>query len=304
MLNMAKIAVIGSGFVGQATGKGFALRGHEVVFCDVNRDVVKTLEEQGYDACAPNALTDGRDCDIFFISVPTPTIKGKTDLSYVRSAVTALAQGSLRENKKYCLVVLRSTVVPGTTENLAIPILEEHSGKTAGKDFGVCFNPEYLREASSQEDFDDPCLIMIGKLDKRSGETLKRLYAPHFSCPIHLESFLFAELHKLAHNALNAMTISMGNELGLLCEAVGIDPMDLLPLIAQSAEGRRNPAYGFRRTGHYGGSCLPKDTVALKDWSESRGFQMPLLEAAIRVNMTMIENNGGFESLPKKEMVY
>lgn len=302
---MARIAVIGSGFVGQATGKGFSKRGHQVVFCDTSQKTIEALGAQGFKTCFPDSLAGQGSFDIFFISVPTPTVKRRVNLDCVREAVVNLGQGALKRNRKYCLVVPRSTIPPGTTENLIIPMLQEQSNKSAGKDFGVCFNPEFLREATSQKDFDNPRMIMIGELDPRSGDSLESLYAPHFSCPICRRSILAAEFQKLFHNCWNATKISFGNEVGMLCKAAGVDPMDVLPLLAESAEACWNPAYGFRRMGHYGGSCLPKDTVGLDSWAETKlGFQMVLLKAVIEVNKNMIRNNGGFKSLPKREKVY
>ncbi|MDP2909875.1 MAG: hypothetical protein Q8N69_02265 [bacterium] len=302
---MARIAIIGSGFVGQATGKGFAKRGHETVFCDINRKIIKKLGGEGFKSCLPFRLEEEGNFDFFFISVPTPTVKGNVNLNFLRKAVVSLGQSALKRSGRYCLVVPRSTIPMGTTENMIIPMLQEHSGKMAGRDFGVCFNPEFLREEFSQNDFDNPRIVMIGELDRKSGDALEELYASHFSCPIYRREIREAELYKLMHNSVNAAKISLGNEMGMLCESAGIEPMRLMPLLAVSAESCWNPLYGFRRMGHYGGSCLPKDTVGLVQWARSHlKMEMILLEAVIEVNKTMIKNNGGLESLPKKEMVY
>lgn len=301
---MAKIAIIGSGFVGQATGRGFAKRGHEVVFCDVKKKILVELRKQGYRTCFPDSLAK-KDFDVFFISVFTPTIRRQVSFDSLREAAVNLGAGALKRSRKYCLVVARSTILPGTTENLIIPVLQEHSGKMAGRDFGVCFNPEFLREKSAQEDFDHPRLIMVGGLDQRSGETLEDFYASHFSCPIVKRTLLEAEVFKYMHNVANAAKISLVNELSLVCKKMGIDPMELLPFLAVSAQSFWDPSYGVRHIGHFGGSCLPKDAVGLQHWARTKlSLEMPLLSAVIDVNLTMIRSNGGLKSLPEKEAVY
>lgn len=182
------------------------------------------------------------------------------------------------------MVVIRSTVPPGTTEDILIPILEKYSGKKAGKDFGVCMNPEYLREVSNEEDFKNPWIITIGELDRRSGEMLEKICC-HYDCPIAHVSLREAEIQKYAHNLYNACKISFFNEIRMICRAIDVNADKVFELVAKSAEASWNPKYGIRDLGPYGGSCLPKDTVALLSWAKEKlEDSMPLLKAIIKVN--------------------
>ena len=289
---MAKLVVIGSGVVGQATGKGFIAMGHEVVFCDINPETLVKLENQGYKVCAPNLLEQKKGVKAFFLPVSTPTIDGKIKLDFLESAVANLG-GVLKKNDDYCVVVIRSTVPPNTTEGSLIPLLEKYSGKKAGKDFGVCMNPEYLRENSNEEDFKNPWIIVIGELDAKSGEILDGIYGQH-DCPIVHTSIKEAEVQKYVHNLFNACKISFFNEMRMVCEAVNVDADKVFDLVAKSAEASRNPKYGIRNFGPYGGSCLPKDTTAFLAWARSElGKSLTLLKAVIKVNEITKEKHNG-----------
>ena len=291
---MAKLVVMGSGIVGQATGKGFIAKGNDVVFCDINPEVLAKLENQGYRACLPNLLGQETNVEAFFLATSTPTVDGRIQLDFLKSAVANLGGSVLKKSNNYCIVVVRSTVPPNTIEGSLIPLLEKYSEKKAGKDFGVCMNPEYLREDSNEEDFKNPWIIVIGELDVKSGETLEKIYSPH-SCPIVRVSIKEAEMQKYVHNLFNACKISFFNEIRTVCEAVKVDADKIFALVAESAEGSWNPKYGIRNFGPYGGSCLPKDTTAFLAWTKDElGKSMPLLKAVIRVNEIAKEkyNNG------------
>ncbi len=160
------LAIIGSGVVGAATGVGLAARGHGVVFCDVDPERVALLVGRGHDAVRASELPS-LDAAAYLISVPTPTVAAGVDLSYIREATYTVGRAIGRVDG-HPLVVVRSTVPPGTTEQVVIPGLEMSSGKQAGRDFGVCVNPEFLRAASAEEDFLDPRVIVIGALDDAS----------------------------------------------------------------------------------------------------------------------------------------
>ena len=179
---MKKIAIIGSGIVGSATGKGLIVKGHKVIFYDIKKEVIKTLKKQKLDARLADSL-DVKESDAFFLVVPTPTENEKINLKYMEEAARNLGK-KLKNKQDYFLVVIRSTVLPGTTENKIIPILEKESGKKAGQDFGVVMNPEYLREKKAESDFKNPWIITIGALDRRSGPQIQ---APsvglHRVCP-------------------------------------------------------------------------------------------------------------------------
>ncbi len=292
---MAKLAVIGSGIVGQATGKGFIAKGHDVVFCDTNPEVLAKLENKGHRVCPPHLLEQEKDIEAFFLAISTPTVDNEIKLDFLRSAVGSLGAGYLKNNNDYCVVVIRSTVPPGTIEEQLIPTLEKYSGKKAGEHFGVCMNPEYLREGSNEEDFKNPWIITIGELDAKSGETLEKMYGPH-KCPIVHTSLKEAETQKYVHNLFNACKISFFNEMRIVCEALKVDADKVFELVAKSAEGSWNQKYGIRSLGPYGGSCLPKDTVAFLSWAKKNlANPMPLLKAVIKVNEITKEKYNGLK---------
>lgn len=281
---MAKLAIIGSGVVGQATGKGFATEGHKAVFCDINSEVLSKLSGQGHQVSAPHLLEQEKSVKAFFLALPTPTVNNEIKLDFLKNAAAALGGGYLKNNSDYCIVVVRSTVPPGTTEEQLIPILEKHSGKKAGKDFGVCMNPEYLRENSNEEDFKNPWIITIGELDAKSGQTLEKIYGQR-KCPIVRTSLREAEMQKYVHNLFNACKISFFNEMRMICDKININADKVFELVAKSAEGSWNQKYGIKNLGPYSGSCLPKDTTAFLNWTKKElASDMPLLEAVININ--------------------
>lgn len=279
---MGTIAIIGSGVVGQATGKGFASMGNSVIFCDTKAEVRDRLSKDGYQVCTPENLPT-QEIRAFFLSVPTPTKDGKIDFTYLESSSRSVGK-ALATTKEYVVVVVRSTVLPGTTENLVIPILEKESGKKAGKDFGVCMNPEFLRENRNEEDFKKPWIILIGELDQKSGAHLEKLYGKQ-SCPIAHVSLADAEAEKYVHNLWNACKIAFFNEMRAVCEASGADADTIFPIVMKSAEASWNSSYGIRNMGPFGGNCLPKDTQALLSWArENKGLSMTLLDGIIKSN--------------------
>jgi len=283
---MARIAVIGSGVVGKATGIGLISTGHQVKFFDINPERVEELEKEGYQAKGPDLL-NVHDFDAFFFTVSTPTVDGKIHLGFLESAVANLGK-LIKEKKDYFVVVGRSTMPPGTTEEFIIPLLEKYSGKKAGLDFGVCMNPEYLREKTSKDDFMRPWIIVIGALDKRSGDTLCQIYNS-YECPIHQVSLKEAEMQKYVHNLFNATKITFFNEMRGICKALDLDADKIFKITAESAEGSWNKMYGIRDMGPFEGSCLPKDTAAFSGWVKEKfgDNKTRLLDTTIAVNETI-----------------
>lgn len=285
---MSKVWIVGSGVVGQATGKGFLKRGQAVTFIDVDGSKIAQLRAGGAVAFTPQEARETmEEPDVTVLAVPTPTRAGATDLSYLQAAASEVGQ-RLQEASRYQVVVVRSTVVPGTTEQVVRPILEEASGKQAGRDFGLCMNPEFLREKTAVKDFDQPRLVVIGQLDEASGDALAAAYAD-FGCPIHRVNIIEAELQKYAHNLFNAVKISFFNEFREICHKVGADAEKIFPLVAQSAEGMWNSQYGIRDLGPFDGMCLPKDTQAFLAWAEQQGWSMPVLQAAVEFNQVLAQ---------------
>jgi UDPglucose 6-dehydrogenase len=282
------IFIVGSGLVGQATGKGLVAKGFRVTFIDVRPAIVNQLRQQGYEAFEASEVKK-TDAAIFMLSVPTYSLKpGINGLDFVKEAATSIGNW-LSKTDKYCLVVIRSTVLPGTTEGTIIPILEEYSRKSAGRDFGICANPEYLRERCAEEDFLNPWLVLIGELDKRSGDLLQEVY--HWvDCPVYRLPIREAEIQKFVHNIFNATKISFFNEMRLVCRQMGLDCEKIFPRVVQSAEAIWNPLYGTRDLGPFGGSCLPKDTIAFLSWAKEQGMETPLVDAVLRVNQALVRH--------------
>jgi UDPglucose 6-dehydrogenase len=279
------IFIVGSGLVGQATGKGLATKGFDVTFIDVRPAIVNQLRGEGYEAFEVSEVKKP-DADIFMLSTPTYSLKpGINGLDFVKEAAASVGRW-LSKIDKYCLAVVRSTVLPGTTEEVVIPILEEYSGRGAGRDFGICANPEYLRERCAEEDFSNPWIVIIGELDRRSGDLLQEVY--HWvDCPLYRMPLKEAEMQKFVHNLFNANKISFFNEMRLVCQEMGLDCEKIFPLVAQSAEAIFNPLYGTRDLGPFGGSCLPKDTAAFLSWTKEQGMETPLMRAVLKVNQAL-----------------
>lgn len=284
-LNKKKIAQIGSGFVGLAAGKGFAGKGHGIFFYDVKPEVIRKLQMEGFRADHIENLSKmkNKDLDFILISVPTPTIEGKVSLKFLEDTLQDLGK-YLQKAKNFPVFVVRSTVLPGTTEELVIPALEKISGKKYGIDFGVGMNPEFLREARAEEDFANPWMTVIGANDKKTGDLLMELYRP-FDGPITPMSIKEAEMTKYAHNLLNATKISFFNEMRIVNERMGIDSDLEFRTVVKSAEAIWNPEYGIKNFGPYGGSCLPKDTSGFFTWTmEKFNLELPVLKGTIQTN--------------------
>jgi UDPglucose 6-dehydrogenase len=278
---MATVAIIGSGVVGTATGKGLAEKGNKVTFFDIDQKKIEALKKRGHSAFTVDQI-EADQFDVFFLVVPTPTEKGRVSFDAIARVSEDLGS-KLKKKKEYCIVVVRSTVPPGTTESLVVPIIERRSGKRAGADFGVCMNPEYLREKSAESDFANPHAITIGAMDQRSDETLSAVYGK-FKCPIHHVTVREAEMQKYAHNLFNAAKIAFFNEMRVICERLGIDADHIYSITAESAEGVWNKQYGMRDMGYFDGMCLPKDTQAFSHWAKENGFKTPILDAVIGSN--------------------
>lgn len=278
------IAIVGSGVVGTATGKGLYAKGHRVVFCDVSASRRAELRASGNETVEPEGLRE-KDFDAYLISVPSPSIDGVVDTSFVEAASAAVGQ-AIRQHAGWPLVVVRSTVPPGTTEGLVRAAVEAESGRRAGDGFGLCMNPEFLREISASEDFVDPRVIVIGALDLRSDRALRRLYAPWSDVPVVSMSLRSAEMTKYTSNLFNATKISFFNEMEQVCVALGIDPRVVFATAARGAEGLWNPAYGTRALAPFGGACLPKDTTGFLGFARERGLaeDMLMLQATIETN--------------------
>ncbi len=280
-----KISIIGSGWVGTAIGKGFTEMGYEVIFYDI---VDKSL---------PNFTRDINyaieNSDVSFISVPTPTTTEGIDLSYVKEATKNIGK-ALTLRQKYHVVVVKSTVVPTTTEQVVIPLLEKYSGKKVGE-FGVCMNPEFLTEISgswskdegTKKDFFTEDRIVIGECDKKSGDVLGELYEP-LNKPIFRTDLRTAETIKYASNCMLATKISYWNEIFLICKELGIDSQIIADVVGLDP---RIGKYGTVHGKAFGGKCLPKDLKAFVSFAEE--YQdARLLKAVDEINEEMKKKYG------------
>ena len=278
---MSHILIVGSGVVGQATGKGFAKKGHAITYADVNPQLIAQLRAQGLSAMTISEV-HWSEVDFVMLTVSTPTRDQKIVLDYIESAAAEVGRG-LAEARQFVTVVVRSTVPPTTTEQRIKPILECASGKVAGLDFGVAMNPEFLRQAQSEKDFDRPWITVIGCQEDHSARLLRELYMPFGSLLVQCTP-TEAEMIKYVNNLYNAVKISYFNEVHAMCEQLGIDSNVVGSTAARSAEAMWNPLYGTRGGVPYGGACLPKDTLAFQAFAREQGFEHLMLDATIEVN--------------------
>ncbi len=292
-----KISILGCGYVGAVTGACFAELGNDVILVDIDSAKVEAINtgrspiyEPGLgDLVAKNltrivATTDTRravqETDITFIAVGTPSRPdGSIDLAYIESACRDIGR-VLKEKESFHTVVVKSTVLAGTTEGIVKRTLEEASGKTALRDFGLGSNPEFLREGSALTDFFEPDRIVIGVADDRSKAILDKLYSS-FGCPKLCTTIPVAEMIKYVSNAFLATKISFANEIGNLCKKMGIDTAEVFAGVGMDA--RINPAF-FRSGIGFGGSCFPKDVRALIAQAEEMGVLPKILLSVMAVN--------------------
>ncbi len=276
-----KIGIIGAGVVGTAVGQNLSEHGHEAIYFDTRAETVDALRAAGFQSFRPRDYGNS-ETSVTMICVPTPTVRTKTQLMAIRNAAKVVG-AALKRRGAYHLVVIRSTVPPGTAREVVLPLLEAGSGKRAGVDFGLAVQPEYLRAATALPDERDPRLVLIGELDRHSGDVLESVYvkgsAPMVRC--HLEE---AEYQKYVHNSFNALKIAAFNEMRSISVQMGWDTEKIFEATVQSAEGLWNPRYGTRDLGPFAGACLPKDTEALLGWVSGHRLAMPILRAAVRCN--------------------
>jgi UDPglucose 6-dehydrogenase len=276
-----QVLTVGAGVVGHAEGTALQECGHDVAFSDIDEAVLSRCRAEGL-RTVPMSGIDLVGVDVVLLSVSTPTSGGEIDLRPIEAAAAtigaALGRAWSSEPGRYRVVIVRSTVPPGTTEDVLIPLLEANAGLRAGMGFGVCVSPEYLRQRMAVSDSVAPRLVVIGQLDDRSGDVAERLNAG-FGCPIFRIPIREAEFHKYAHNLCNASKIAFFNELRRVAEAIGVDAEHAFALVAQSSEAMWNPEYGTLDLGPYGGACLPKDLEAFLTWADRQGLDLPILSA-------------------------
>ncbi len=300
------ISIFGMGYVGTVTAACLASRGHQVTGVDVNPAKVQTLRAgqspivepgvgeliaEGTTSCRLHATADASaavlSTDISFLCVGTPSMRnGKIDLGHVEPVCREIGK-ALRGKHSFHLVVLRSTVLPGTTESIVIPALEQASGKKVGRDFGVCVNPEFTREGTAVSDFLQPAITVIGSYHAAHIAQLRELYdwAPG---RLFETSFRAAEMIKYMSNAWHAVKVAFANEMGTLAKNLEVNVEEVIQMFLADTKLNLSPSYlkpGFA----FGGSCLPKDLRALSYRAKEADLTLPLLEAIFASNQVHLE---------------
>ncbi|BCW55698.1 hypothetical protein StoSoilB19_30720 [Arthrobacter sp. StoSoilB19] len=284
---MAAILVIGSGVVGKATGLGLISHGHEVTFVDVRKETVEHLRSANYNAISTDDMVL-QDVDAVFVSVTALTNEDGIDLTHLIMATESLGHKLQHLNSGYPVIIYRCTMVPGTVRNILAPILRKASGKTVGENFGIAYNPEYLRAASAQRDFLHPRVVTLASFEKddRAHKTAAGIMS-EFGAEMHWLPLEAAEYQKYVSNVGNAIKISTYNWFRALGVRIGLEQAEIdeaFSICALSAEGLWNSRYGTKNLGPYDGACLPKDTRALQKFASSLGVDTSLLEAVEMIN--------------------
>ena len=300
------ISIFGLGYVGAVSAGCLAADGHQVIGVDPNQTKVDLINQgvspivekdigemigKAVKAGTLRATAAVRDAvlgsDLSLICVGTPSqLNGNLDLSYVRRVCEEIG-GALRQKNSFHVVVARSTMLPGSMRSVVIPSLEQASGKTAGVDFGVCNNPEFLREGTAVYDYYNPPKTVIGETDAKAGQMLVDLYSK-MDAPLLRTDVETAEMVKYADNNWHAVKVAFANEIGNICKAVGIDGHKVMNIFCQDTKLNLSSYYmkpGFA----FGGSCLPKDVRALTYKARSLDLEVPLLNSILVSNQRQIE---------------
>ena len=296
-----KISVFGLGYVGAVTSACLAHQGFSVLGVDLNQDKVQTINsglspifEPGMNELVAEAHQAGRlsatcdaeeavaSTDISILCVGTPSLKnGKLDLGHIEPACREIGQ-ALANKDSFHLVVLRSTALPGTAENLVLPTLEKASGRKFGTGFGVCVNPEFMREGTAVQDFLGPAITVIGAADPAHAAILRELYA-WVPGRVFETTFASAEMVKYVCNAWHAVKVSFANEIGSLARNLDLDAAAVTEIFC--ADDKLNISAAYLKPGFaFGGSCLPKDVRALTYRARELDLDLPLLEAVLPSN--------------------
>lgn len=307
-----RISIFGLGYVGSVSAGCLASLGHEVIGVDVNPTKVEMINagqspaiEKEIDILIKESVQAGRlravTCaaeavfasDLSLICVGTPsTDNGNLDLRYVERVCREIGQ-ALSSKRSYHTVVVRSTMLPGSTEERIMPILEQASGRCAGQDFGIAFNPEFLREGTAVGDFYHPSFTVIGQHERRGAEAAAKLYA-EIDAPLFMVPLKVAEMVKYTNNTFHALKVVFANEIGNICKRQGIDSYQVMDIFCRDQKLNLSPYYlkpGFA----FGGSCLPKDVRALLYNAHHLDLSVPVLEAILPSNELQVRH--GFEMI-------
>src|SRR3954469_25814658 len=302
-----RVSVFGLGYVGSVSAAEFAADGHEVIGIDVNPDKVASVNagrspivEPGLEDLLAEGVAQKRlrattsteeavnNSELSLICVGTPSRKnGSLDLSYLVRVCEQI--GDVLKNKQdYHVVVVRSTVLPGTTHGKVIPALESSSGRKYGEGFGVSVNPEFLREGTALKDFRQPPLTLVGHNHATDAAPTKSLY-DHIDAPLYSTSIRVAEMMKYTSNTWHAVKVVFANEIGNLCKRVGVDSHEVMSIFCQDDKLNLSPYY-LRPGFAFGGSCLPKDVRALQYRAKEVDLDLPVIGSILGSNRLQIEH--------------
>ena len=302
-----KISIFGLGYVGAVSLACLARDGHSVIGVDIDKAKLELIRagktpviEEGMVELMARAACSGRvsvtddvlqavlGSELSLVCVGTPSAaNGSQDLGATLKVAHQLGR-ALREKREPHVFVFRSTLVPGTVEDVLRPILEDESGKREGEGFHVCFQPEFLREGTSIRDYDKPPFTIVGARHESPVERLRELFG-HLPCELHVTSIRAAEMVKYCCNNFHAVKITFANETARLCEALGVDPFQVMDLVCQDRSLNISPAYlkpGFA----FGGSCLPKDLRATLYLAKTRDVELPMHAAVLGSNRVHIDH--------------
>jgi GDP-mannose 6-dehydrogenase len=301
-----KISIFGLGYVGAVSLACLSRDGHQVIGVDIDPskleliasgktpvveegmvDLMKSVAASGRVSVTTDAERAVLDSDISLVCVGTPSAaNGSQDQGAVLRLAQAMGRALGKKSTPH-VVVFRSTLVPGTVEDVLRPILEEHSGKKDGKDFFLCFQPEFLREGSSIRDYDKPPFTVVGGNHKPAFDKLRELFG-HLPCKFIETSVRSAEMMKYCCNNFHALKITFANETARLCGALGVDPFEVMDLVCQDTQLNISKAYlkpGFA----FGGSCLPKDLRATSYLAKSHDVELPMLSNILASNQAHLQ---------------
>lgn len=303
---MARISVFGIGYVGVVAAACLAKDGHEVVAVDIDPAKVDTINrgktpivEKGLEPLIEMTVASGSlratldideaiaATDLSFVCVGTPSAPdGSVGLTYVVKACEAIGEAIARK-KAFHSVVVRSTIVPGTMDKVCIPALEAATGMIAGKDFGVGYYPEFLRESTAIEDYYDPGLIVFGAIDDATDKILHEINAG-LPCVCHSVPLATAEMIKYTSNSWRAVKVTFANEIGNIAKACGVDGQQVMKILCSDLKVNISP-YFMRPGFAFGGSCLPKDVRALRHLAKEAHVESALLDAVLEANEAQID---------------
>ncbi len=301
-----KLSVFGLGYVGCVSAACFAKEGHEVIGVDVNPSKVKIVNEgrspiveAGINELIGEMVAAGRlratvdsaeavhGSDASLVCVGTPSLaNGSLEFTYIKRVCKEIGSALERKRARH-VVVMRSTMLPGTMHDVVVPALEVYSGRKVGREIDVCINPEFLREGSSIKDFYEPPFTLIGADSEEVAASVRRLYAG-IDAPLYVTPIKAAEMVKYACNTFHALKVSFANEIGNICRRLEIDSHQVMEVFCRDTKLNLSPYYlkpGFA----FGGSCLPKDLRALAYKAKELDVETPVLSAILESNRLQIE---------------